>query len=85
MSVRQFGGETSISTTAQSKVTLLDVDMEVHGIVNNVKVFEGQLVTAEVKVEYMCPKRHVLPNVNLDTAIIRCQQCGVLLQFCVQK
>lgn len=60
----------------QSKVTLLDVDMEVHGIVNNVNVFEGQLVTAEVKVEYMCPKRHVLPNVNVDTAITRFQQCG---------
>ncbi|XP_026068506.1 uncharacterized protein LOC113049998 [Carassius auratus] len=76
VSVRQFGGETSISTTAQSKVTLLDVDMEVHGVANNLKVFEGQLITAEVKVEYLCPKQHVLLNVNLDTAITRCQQCG---------
>lgn len=46
VSVRQFSGETSITTTAQSKVTLLeDVDIEVHGVVNNLKVFEGQLVT----------------------------------------
>lgn len=76
VSVRQFGGETSITTTAQSEMTVLDLDMEVHGAVNNVKVFEGQLVTAEVKVDYMCPKQHVLQNVNLDTAITRCHQCG---------
>lgn len=25
---------------------------------------------------YLCPKQHVLPNVNLKTAITRCQQCG---------
>lgn len=41
VSVRQFSGETYITTTAQSKSTLLeDVDIEAQGVVNNLKVFE---------------------------------------------
>lgn len=48
-----------------------DVDCEVAGVVDKYTVFEGQVDTVDVKVDYMCPKQHVVQNVNLETAITR--------------
>ncbi|XP_052464063.1 uncharacterized protein LOC128021130 [Carassius gibelio] len=79
-SIRKFGGCTCLSTTAQSKITIVpDVSCTVAHIMENFDRKEGEIITAEVKVEYVCPRQHPLPSVNLATSLTRCQQCDA---FC---
>ncbi|XP_058626509.1 uncharacterized protein LOC131537218 [Onychostoma macrolepis] len=72
-SVRQFDGYTCLSTTSQSSLTIvLDVSATVAQPVDSFTVKEGEIVTADVKAQYMFPKMHTLLAVNLT----RCQQCA---------
>nr|XP_021329714.1 uncharacterized protein LOC108190180 [Danio rerio]XP_021332030.1 uncharacterized protein LOC108190180 [Danio rerio] len=76
VSVRKFGGCKCLSTTAQSTITACaDNSMAVAEIRQNFETKEGIIVTADVKMEYFCPKRHALLKVNLETSVTRCHQC----------
>lgn len=51
-----------------------DVAHEVAEVVNNYKTTKGDVVTADVNIEYLCPKKHSLTSVNVSTLMTRCQQ-----------
>ena len=76
-SIRQFDGCTCLSTTKQSSITVVpDVSSNVAQVIDRFKVKEGEIVTAEVKAEYQCPKLHPLPVINFQTLMTRCPQCA---------
>ncbi|XP_073726177.1 uncharacterized protein [Misgurnus anguillicaudatus] len=76
-SVRQILSTTCLSTTSQTTITLMpDQKCEVAKVVDDTKTTEGQVMTAEVQSNYLCPKQHLLENVNMTTSITRCQKCS---------
>ncbi|XP_039509438.1 uncharacterized protein LOC120464152 isoform X2 [Pimephales promelas] len=77
VSIRQFDGCTCLSTTKQSVVTVVpDVSSDVAQVVDQFKVQDGEVVTAEVQAEYQCPRLHPLPAVNFQTLMTRCPKCA---------
>lgn len=77
VSIRQFEGCTCLSTTKQSVLTIVpDLTSDVAKVIDRFKVKEGEVVTAEVKVEYQCPMLHPLTAVNLQTLMTRCPKCA---------
>ncbi|KAA0701355.1 hypothetical protein E1301_Tti024321 [Triplophysa tibetana] len=79
-SVRLFGSCFCLSTSPESHITMVpDVADEVAQIVSNYKTTQGEVVTADVNIEYLCPKQHSLTSVNASTLMTRCQQCSA---FC---
>lgn len=80
VSVRQFGGVFFLSTSAQSSIELVaDRICAVAQVSTNFECCQGEVVTADVKANYVCPKQHVLDTVNLSTMLTRCEKCSA---FC---
>lgn len=74
VSVRQFKGMATLSTTVQTQVTKID-DC---GAARTFSEAELQTALGEIIdeiIEHFCPKHHVLQAVNRSTLMTRCDRC----------
>ncbi|KAL7845056.1 hypothetical protein SRHO_G00235960 [Serrasalmus rhombeus] len=74
LSIRKFFGKATLTTTVQRTV---EPDAEAVSDVVCSKIF---IFSADVVLEYYCPRRHLLNGVNPETLITRCHQCGAFVK-----
>lgn len=68
-----FGSNICLSTSPESHITNVpDVPCQVATPVHNYEITE--VVTADIKVEYLFPKQHL--SINTSSLMTRCQQCS---------
>ncbi|XP_017212030.1 uncharacterized protein isoform X2 [Danio rerio] len=80
VSVRVFKGMTSLSTTMQTSLSVVENSGPAKEFVEeDVTSVVGEIVEAEVKVDHFCPKHHLLENINVATHMTRCTKCA---SFC---
>ncbi|KAG5270751.1 hypothetical protein AALO_G00196240, partial [Alosa alosa] len=76
VSVRRNLGSTVLTTTAE---TLISTTVEQATTVvfkeDSSEIIRGEIASAEAKVVHVCPKRHEITSVNVDSPITRCEMC----------
>lgn len=82
-SVRVFWGKVVLTTTPQSRICdASDAGVAVSAVEDTVKIVSGEIISGNVSIDYMCPKRHSLPEVNMAELVTKCDKCDT---FCKIK
>lgn len=80
LSVTKFQGKITLSTTPQTTTEeVADAGAVVEAVMDDADIITGEIVTTNIVIESLCPKRHVLDMVN-PKKITWCPQCGAYVK-----
>lgn len=78
LAVRIYRDQVGLTTTKQTHVApAAETGVAVATVKDRIVHLVGEVIGADVKLDYFCPQKHQLPQFNPDAFICRCATCGL--------